>query len=73
MNPVHRAQAPALACCSTANRRPDIVRGSKEPFEARDASRLAAATEIAANAMTSQFGPGPVDGKIQARIISVEN
>lgn len=56
---------PALAYCQGTPLRGEI--------EARDASRLAEATDIAANAMTSRFGPGPVDGKIQARIISVEN
>lgn len=43
----------------------------RSEIEARGASRLAEATDAAANALTSRFGPGPVDGKIQALIIAI--
>lgn len=55
---------PALAYCQGTPLRNEI--------EARDASRLEEATDIATNAIASRFGAGPVDGKIQALIISVE-
>lgn len=59
------SRIPAVAYCQGTPLRGEI--------EARDTSRLAEATDIAANAITSRFGPGPVDGKIQARIISIES
>ncbi|KRB69201.1 class I SAM-dependent methyltransferase [Noviherbaspirillum sp. Root189] len=59
------SRIPAVAYCQGTPLRGEI--------EARDPSRLAEATDIAASAITSRFGPGPVDGKIQARIISIEN
>lgn len=49
---------PALAYCQGTPLRGEI--------EARDASRLAEATDVAAAAISSRFGVGPVDGKIQA-------
>jgi ubiquinone/menaquinone biosynthesis C-methylase UbiE len=36
----------------------------------RDAGRLAEATEAAASAIAARFGPGPVEGKIQAHVIA---
>jgi SAM-dependent methyltransferase len=62
-----RAQSPrvpALAYCQGTPLRTEI--------EARDASLLASATGVAAEALARRFGPGPVDGKIQAHIIAVE-
>lgn len=38
----------------------------------RDRSRLGEATYVAAEAIAQRFGRGPVDGKIQAHIISIE-
>jgi SAM-dependent methyltransferase len=57
------SRTPAIAYCQGTPLRNEIgVRG---------ATRLAEATDTAANAITSRFGPGPVDGKIQARIIAI--
>jgi len=55
---------PAIAYCQGTPLRNEI--------EAREASRLGEATETAAAAIAKRFGRGPVDGKIQAHIISVE-
>jgi SAM-dependent methyltransferase len=45
----------------------------RNEIEARDASGLSKATDIAAEAIAERFGWGPVDGKIQAHIVTVEN
>ncbi len=42
----------------------------RNEIEAHGPDRLAEATDIAAAAITKQFGPGPVTGKIQAHIIT---
>jgi SAM-dependent methyltransferase len=55
---------PAIAYCQGTPLRSEI--------EARDASRLGEATDIAADAIAQRFGRGAVDGKIQAHIISIE-
>jgi ubiquinone/menaquinone biosynthesis C-methylase UbiE len=55
---------PALAYCQGTPLRNEI--------EARDASRVAEATEIAAEAIGKQFGRGAVDGKIQAHVVAVK-
>ena len=55
---------PALAYCQGTPLRNEI--------EARDGSRLGEATNLAAAAIAQRFGPGPVDGKIQAHIFAVE-
>ena len=57
-------ESPAIAYCHGTPLRNEI--------EARDASRLSDATEIAAKALGERFGRGAVDGKIQAHIITVE-
>ena len=57
-------QIPAIAYCQGTPLRNEI--------EARDASRLGEATDIAAEAIARRFGPGPVDGKIQAHVVTVE-
>jgi len=57
-------QIPAIAYCQGTPLRNEI--------EARDTSRLGEATDIAAEAIARRFGPGPVDGKIQAHIIAIE-
>jgi len=55
---------PAVAYCQGTPLRNEI--------EARDASRLGEATDIAADAVARRFGPGAVDGKIQAHVVTVE-
>jgi SAM-dependent methyltransferase len=44
----------------------------RNEIEARDASRLVEATEAAERAIARRFGPGPVEGKIQAHVVMVE-
>ena len=55
---------PALAYCQGTPLRSEI--------EARGASRLAEASQIATAAIERRFGPGAVDGKIQAHVIEVK-
>lgn len=57
------ARIVALAYCQGTPLRNEI--------EARDASRLAEATEAATRALEKDFGTAAVDGKIQAHIIAV--
>jgi hypothetical protein len=42
----------------------------RSEIEALDASRLTAATEVAATAIDRRFGTGPVAGQIQAPVIT---
>ncbi len=58
------ARVPAIAYCQGTPLRNEI--------EARDASRLGEATDIAAQAIAQRFGSGPVNGKIQAHVVTVE-
>ncbi|MES2070021.1 MAG: class I SAM-dependent methyltransferase [Pseudomonadota bacterium] len=58
------ARIAAIAYCQGTPLRSEI--------EARGQSRLAEATDIAAAAIARSFGPGQVDGKIQAHIITIE-
>jgi ubiquinone/menaquinone biosynthesis C-methylase UbiE len=55
---------PAIAYCQGTPLRSEI--------EARDKSRLGEATDVAAEVIAQRFGPGPVDGKIQAHIVTIE-
>jgi SAM-dependent methyltransferase len=55
---------PAIAYCQGTPLRNEI--------EARDKSRLGEATDIAAEAIAQRFGRGPVDGKIQAHVVTIE-
>ena len=55
---------PAIAYCQGTPLRIEI--------ETRDASRLGEATDIAAQAIAHRFGQGPVEGKIQAHVVTVE-
>lgn len=55
---------PAFAYCQGTPLRNEI--------DLRDKSLLGAATDIATAAIANRFGPGPVDGKIQAHVIAVE-
>jgi SAM-dependent methyltransferase len=59
------ARIPAIAYCQGTPLRNEI--------EARDAARLGEATDVAARAIARRFGPGTVDGKIQAHIVTIEN
>lgn len=45
----------------------------RSEIEARDASRLGEATDIAEEAIARSFGRGAVDGKIQAHVVTIEN
>jgi SAM-dependent methyltransferase len=56
---------PAIAYCQGTPLRNEI--------EARDASRLGEATDLASEAIARRFGRGAVDGKIQAHIVTIEN
>ena len=58
------ARIPAIAYCQGTPLRNEI--------EARDASRLAELTDLAAEAIAARFGRGAVDGKIQAHVVTVE-
>ncbi len=55
---------PAVAYCQGTPLRNEI--------EARDATRLVEATDVAAAAIAQRFGPHEVDGKIQAHIVTIE-
>lgn len=59
------SRVPAIAYCQGTPLRNEI--------EARAASRLGEATDIAAEAIAQRFGRGDVDGKIQAHIVTIEN
>jgi ubiquinone/menaquinone biosynthesis C-methylase UbiE len=56
---------PAIGFCQGSPLRSEI--------EARDANRLAEATDAAARKIAARFGNGPVDGKIQAHIFTASN
>lgn len=43
----------------------------RNEIEARGESRLGEATDIAAEAIARRFGTGPVDGRIQAHVVTV--
>jgi len=57
------ARTPSVAYCQGTPMRNEIT--------ARDASRLEEATEAGAKAVEAKFGPGPVDGLIQAHVFVV--
>jgi SAM-dependent methyltransferase len=52
-----------------------LVQGSplRSEIEARDAKRLAEATAAAAAKVTARFGDGPVDGKMQAHVVTARS
>ena len=58
-------RAPAVAYCQGTPLRNEI--------EARDPSRLAEATDLAAKAIAERFGLATVDGKIQAHVVTIES
>jgi ubiquinone/menaquinone biosynthesis C-methylase UbiE len=53
---------PAVAYCQGTPLRNEI--------EARDASRLEEATQVAADALARRFGSGPIEGRIKAHVIT---
>jgi hypothetical protein len=53
---------PAIGFCQGSPLRSEI--------EARDPGRLGEATEAAAQAIAARFGSGPIEGKIQAHVIT---
>jgi SAM-dependent methyltransferase len=55
---------PAIAFCQGTPLRSEI--------EARGASRLGEATDVAAEAIGRRFGRGDVDGKMQAHVVTIE-
>jgi SAM-dependent methyltransferase len=63
-SPAASPAIPAVAYCQGTPLRNEI--------EARDASRLQAATEAATAAMAARFGAGPVTGRIQALVVRIE-
>ena len=62
-----RAESPRVAAIAYCQGTP-----LRNEIEKRDASKLEAATEAAAEAIADRFGPNAVDGKIQAHIVVVE-
>jgi SAM-dependent methyltransferase len=58
------SRIPAIAYCQGTPLRNEI--------ESRDAARLGEATDIAAEAIARRFGRDPVDGKIQAHVVTIE-
>jgi SAM-dependent methyltransferase len=57
------ARTAALAICQGTPLRNEI--------EARDASRLGEATDVAAAALTRRFGSGAIEGRIRALVVSI--
>lgn len=45
----------------------------RNKIEARDASRLEAATNVTAEALARKFGNGPIEGRIRAHVITATN
>jgi SAM-dependent methyltransferase len=58
-------RVPAIAYCHGTPLRTEV--------EARGATRLEEATDIAAGAIAQRFGWGAVDGRIQAIVVTIEN
>lgn len=58
------ARIPAVAYCQGTPLRNEI--------ETRGRNELSRATDVCAAAMAEKFGPGPVDGKIQAHIVMTD-
>src|SRR5215470_8082519 len=58
------ARDPAIGFCQGSPLRSEI--------EARDPGRLAEATDAAAAAIAARFGAGPIEGKIQALVITAQ-
>ena len=58
------ARVPAVAFCQGTPLRSEI--------EARDASRLGEATDVATEAVARRFGRGAIDGKMQAHVVVID-
>ena len=63
-----RAQSPAEVATAYCQGTP-----LRNEIEARDATRLNEVTDIVAQSIERRFGSGPVDGKMQALVVSVES
>ncbi len=61
-----RAASPRVAATAYCQGTP-----LRNEIESRDASCLEEATDVAAEAIARRFGPGAVDGKIQAHVITI--
>ena len=57
-------RAPAIALCQGSPLRKEL--------ESRGPGRLDEATDVAATALSLRFGTGPVDGKMQAQVVSID-
>ena len=66
---VRRSRAASAEIAATAYCQGTPLRNE---IEARDASALSRATAVCAESLARRFGAGPIDGKIQAHIVSVE-
>jgi SAM-dependent methyltransferase len=62
-----RASSPTLAAVAYCQGTP-----LRNEIEARDASRLLEATDVASAALAEKFGTQGIDGKIQAHVVTVE-
>jgi SAM-dependent methyltransferase len=62
-SPAKSAAVVAIAYCQGTPLRNEI--------EARDAARLAEATDVATAALAKRFGNGAIDGKIQAHVVTI--
>ena len=62
-----RAESPRVAAVAYCQGTP-----LRNEIEARDPVALEKATDVATAAMAGRFGHGPVDGKIQAHVVSVD-
>jgi len=62
-----RASSPTLAAVAYCQGTP-----LRDEIEARDASRLPEATDVATSALAAKFGARDIDGKIQAHVVTVE-
>jgi ubiquinone/menaquinone biosynthesis C-methylase UbiE len=62
-----QAESPRVAAIAYCQATP-----LRNEIEARDASRLNQATDVAANAIAERFGSHTVEGKIQAYVVSIE-
>jgi SAM-dependent methyltransferase len=63
-----RAQSPRIAAVAYCQGTP-----LRTEIETRDASRIGEATDIATEAIARRFGRGPVDGRMQAHVVTIEN
>ena len=62
-----RAGSPRIAAMAYCQGTP-----LRNEIEALDPSRLSEATEVAMKALAQRFGAGPIEGKIQAHVVTIE-